>query len=117
MVVAVNIKIDMIRFMQYRTRRNREAGEGGCISEWYRKEILSAKARAEFDRTLRDLMVVPARDWCRPDYDVLKGKHSGLAEIRFTGDKREYRPLGFFLPGEEGTFVLLIGAYKKMGKW
>jgi len=116
--IAFHIASDMIRFMQYRLLRHRAATEGGCISDWYRKDIVSASARAEFDKTLRDLRILAAKDWSRPDYSALSGKHSGIGEIRFKGDKREYRPLGFFLTGDaQETFVILIGAHKKMGKW
>jgi hypothetical protein len=72
---------------------------------------------------LRDLSKVRAKEWSATDYAALSGKHSGIYELRFTADKKEYRPLGFLLPPADvgyanlDVLALLIGAYKKMGVW
>ena len=112
----------MLRIVQFTTARHREAGTGGVIAEWYRKD-LSAQARAEFDGLLRRLSKYRAKDWNINDYKPLTGKHAGIYELRFKADKREYRPLGFVLPAADvgsadlDVLVLLIGAYKKMVTW
>ncbi len=108
--------------LQFTTERHRTAGEGGVITEWYRKD-LSAHAQAEFDGLLRQLSKYRAKDWNVNDYKPLTGKHAGIYELRFKADKREYRPLGFMLPPADvgsvdlDVLVLLIGAYKKMISW
>jgi len=113
--------------MQFTSARHREkkVEEGvitGVITEWWQKELL-AQGRAEFDGLLRTLSKYRAKNWNPNDYAALLGKHAGIYELRFKGDHRQYRPLGFLLPpaevgsGELDVLVLLIGAYKKMGTW
>lgn len=54
--------------------------------------------------------------WEPPIAKKLKGnKYDPIYEIRIHGNKVEYRPLGFYGPGEK-NFTLLIGARKKSGK-
>jgi phage-related protein len=84
-------------------------GGRGVVTEWYHKE-LSKAAGAEFDDVLRYLAITPRDDWKRPEYAPLSG---GISEVRFKADRKEFRPLGFFLL-ESRQYVLLIGASKKM---
>lgn len=112
----------MLRVLQFTCDKHEEPGTG-VISDWYRKELL-AQARAEFDGLLLKLSKQHAKDWSTYDYFPLHGgKHSGIYELRFTADKKEYRPLCFLLPPTEfggsdlDVLVLLIGAYKKGKTW
>jgi hypothetical protein len=112
----------MLRVMQFAADKHRERGEGGVISDWYRKELLP-QARLRFDDLLRDLEKLRAKEWSPVDFFPLTGAHSGISELRFTADKKEYRPLGLLLPPADigganlDVLVLLVGAYKKMGLW
>jgi hypothetical protein len=85
------------------------------IEDWYLKQ--SATVRAEFDETIRDLAQRPRSGWARPTFDLLHGKpYKGLGEVRFSADRVEWRPLGFFGP-HAAQFTLLIGASKKGKIW
>lgn len=113
----------MLRVMQFTAAKHRGAGAGGVIADWYRKDLLP-QARVAFDDLLRDLSKFRAADWSPTDYFPLSGgKYSGIYELRFTADKKEYRPLGFILPPapvgskDLDVLVLLVGAFKKMGIW
>lgn len=114
----------MLRVLQFALEKHREAGRGGVVSDWYKKE-LSVRARVEFDALLRGLSKLRAKDWHTGDYKPLTGnrKYSGVYELRFKEDKIQYRPLCFLLPPAEvggadlDVLVLLIGAFKKSGNW
>jgi Phage derived protein Gp49-like (DUF891) len=83
-----------------------EAGNN-LIEEWYL--TLDPSAQADFDTTLKHLSISP--DW----EGIKEFKHldrAGLCEIRFTTANVQYRPLGFFGPGER-TFSILAGATNK----
>ena len=81
---------------------------GNNLSEaWYSK--LDVQARADFDTTLKNLSIAP--DW----RGMKEFKHlgrKGLCEIRFRTANVQYRPAGFFGPGEH-TFSIYVGAKKK----
>lgn len=112
----------MLRVMEFTAAKHREKKKGGVVSDWYRKE-LSVRARQEFDDLLSDLGKLRAMKWNPNDFKPLVGKHSSISELRFKMDGTEYRPLCFLLPvadvggADLDVLVLLIGAYKKSGKW
>jgi hypothetical protein len=114
----------MLRVMQFTLEKHREAGTGGDLSDWYRKD-LSPTGRAEFDALLRTLAKMRAKDWTTGDYKPLKGnrKYAGVYELRFKQGGIQYRPLCFLLPQADvggadlDVLVLLIGAYKKSETW
>lgn len=112
----------MLRVMEFAADKHREAGKGGVVSDWYRKE-LSARVRQEFDGLLRDLGKFRAKEWLSKDFKPLTGAHSGISELRFKMDGVEWRPLCFLLPSADvggenlDVLVLLVGAFKKMGIW
>src|SRR6202035_4215807 len=88
----------MVLIMQFAQARHREAGDGGVMTDW--DQDLSKPVRAELRRVLGDLRIIPAARWCRPEYDTLSGPHSGIGEVRFKKENKQWRPLGFFLPPE-----------------
>ncbi len=101
----------MLRVLQFTTERHRAAGEGGVITEWYKKELL-AQARAEFDGLLRRLSKYRAKDWNVNDYKPLTGKQAGLYELRFKADKRSIARLGsFYLQPMLGAQTLMCWCY------
>src|ERR1700731_4020345 len=57
------------------------------------------------DRALR-------ADWCRPDFDMLGGKHRDIGKLRFKASRAQHRPLGFFGPFPQ-TFTLLTWATER----
>lgn len=77
------------------------------IEEWY--QDLSPNAKADFDTTLKTLSITS--DWRDLREFKMLGQH-GLGEIRFKSDNVQYRPAGYFGPGER-TFSLYIGCKKK----
>lgn len=89
------------------------------IREWHDEE-LSEVAQAVFFARLVILANTPRAEWDRPEYSPLrdkgKEKGKGLGEIRFTGDKKEQRPLGFHIP-EEKVFVIVYPAIEKGNKF
>src|SRR5450759_4293179 len=92
----------MWRFMEFHS----EVGNN-LIEEWY--STLSPSAQADFDTTLKNLSIAP--DW----RGMKEFKHlgrKGLCEIRFRTANVQYRPAGFFGPGEH-TFSIYVGAKKK----
>lgn len=115
----------MVAVVQLALTRHTGSTEG-VITDWYRDR--SATVRAEFQRVVKDLRIVPAVRWSRPDYDYLE---DGVGEIRFKKDHVQWRPLGFFVPRpiadrvirdlgfdpqrESEVFVLVVGASKKQG--
>jgi hypothetical protein len=112
----------MVAIMQFALPKHRLKGSGGVISDWYADD-LSTLVRVEFHRTLKDLRMLPAARWGRPEYGLLS---NGIGEIRFKKEGKAWRPLGCFLPreiawqlrlpgGELEVFVLLIGACKRQG--
>ena len=77
------------------------------IEEWYLEQ--AAAAKADFDTTLKNLSI--SADW----RGMKEFKHlgrRGLCEIRFTTANVQYRPAGFFGPGER-VFSVYVGAIKK----
>jgi hypothetical protein len=117
-------KIDMVAVVQIADGKHAQATDG-VISDWYDSD-LSKTVRAEFQRAVKDLRMLPAVRWGRPDYDYLR---DGIGEIRFKKEGKQWRPLGFFAPPslaseilkslaieeESEVFVLVLGAYKKQG--
>lgn len=90
------------KFMDFHS----EAGNN-LIDDWY--EDLDVQARADFDATLRNLSITP--DW----RGLREFKHlgrNGLCEIRFKTRNVQYRPTGFFGPGDR-VFSIYVGAKKK----
>lgn len=86
-------------------------GTRGAIADWYKD--LGIEAQAEFDNLLIELAATPRTTWNMPDFKPLG---DGIFELRFTAEKKKYRPLGYDGPGPH-QFTILIGAYKKMRKW
>jgi len=85
-----------------------EAGNN-LIERWYQDQ--NASVQADFDVTLNNLAGM--QDWRDThEFKMLKGKFSGLGEIRFKTGNVQYRPVGMFGPGEK-TFTILVVSYKK----
>jgi len=79
------------------------------IEEWYLDQL--PEVQAEFDVVLKTLSIT--RDW----RELQEFKHlgrDGLGEIRFKAGKTQYRPAGFFGPGEK-CFSIYVGCSKKNG--
>ncbi len=71
---------------------------------------LSKKARAKLD-TIIDYMEA-TRDWTRTPYFSPLTGYSGIYEIKFIVQSKQYRPLGCYGPGNN-EFTILIGAWEK----
>ena len=83
------------------------ASGNNLIEEWYLG--LPEEAQANFDVTLHLLSIT--NDWRGlSQFDSL-GRH-GLCEIRFKSGGIQYRPAGFFGPGEK-CFSIYVGCKKK----
>jgi hypothetical protein len=120
-----HLRIDMVAIVQFAQEKHRETLTAGVITDWYWSE-LSKPGRAEFQRVVKDLRMLPRSRWGRPDYGVLDG---GIGELRFKREDRQWRPLGFFaaetlaheiigdlqIENETEVFILTIGAFKKQG--
>jgi hypothetical protein len=90
------------RFLDYHS-----AAGNNLIEEWYLD--LPVVAQAEFDVILKTLSITA--DWRGlSEFDCL-GRY-GLCEIRFKAGKIQYRPAGFFGPGEK-CFSIYVGCSKK----
>jgi len=77
------------------------------IEEWYLG--IPVMAQADFDVTLKLLSITA--DWHGlQEFKALGRK--GLCEIRFKSGGVQYRPCGFFGPGER-AFSIYVGCYKK----
>jgi hypothetical protein len=74
------------------------------IGAWYDSQRPTVQAK--FVSRLRFLAQTPRAGWRREPFDLLHGECEGLGEIRFSADKVQYRPLGFFSPGMVFTLVL-----------
>lgn len=75
---------------------------------------LPAGDRAIIKRRLAYMKKVEA--WEPPLVKKLQGKkYDPIYEVKISGNNVEYRPLGFYGPGEK-EFTLVIGARKKSGK-
>jgi len=75
--------------------------------EWYLD--LPEEAQAEFDVTLKTLSI--AEDW----RGMSEFEHlglNGLCTVRFKAGKVQYRPAGYFGPGEK-CFSIYVGCRKK----
>jgi hypothetical protein len=82
------------------------------IDRWL--SILPLKDRAIIKRRLAYMKKVEV--WEPPLVKKLQGKRNDpIYEVRISGINVEYRPLGFYGPGEK-EFTLVIGARKKSGK-
>jgi hypothetical protein len=91
------------RFMDYHS----PAGKN-LVEDWY-CGLETDAVRAEFDVTLKVLSIAP--DWRgMSEFKCLGAK--GLCEIRFKVANVQYRPAGFFGPGER-TFSIYVGCQKK----
>ena len=77
------------------------------IEEWYAD--LPVGAQVDFDVTLKALSI--SSDWRGMEEFKSLGRQ-GLCEIRFRSGKIQYRPAGFFGPGEK-TFTIYVGCFKK----
>lgn len=80
------------------------------IGDWYGRQ--SETVQAALDVALEFLAQRPREGWRRPQFDLLSGKMSGIGEIRFKVDGKQYRVLGFFGPAPS-EFTMLVGASKK----
>ena len=83
----------------------------GVITEWY--EELGIEAQEEFHARLKRLAILKRHLWARPLYALEK---DGIGKIRFSGEKIQYRPLGWFGP-EEGQFTLLFPAEERNNRF
>jgi hypothetical protein len=86
----------------------KESGKN-AIEEWL--EGLSQTAQASIRAGISYLEARPPREWVRPFFDTLSGR---IHKIRITDiiEKKEYRILGCFGPGDR-VFTMLIGAIEK----
>ena len=80
-----------------------DARKTELMENWYRQRTV--EARAIFLSRLRFLAATPRHQWVRPYFDLLSAECAGLGEIRFKANRTQYRPLGFFSPGQVFTFV------------
>jgi hypothetical protein len=81
----------------------------------YREQTV--EARMEFHATIRLLRDRALRgDWCRPEFDMLGGKHREIGKLRFKANSVQHRPLGFFGPWKN-TFTLLTWATERDWKF
>lgn len=74
-------------------------------------DALDEDVREHFLSRLRYLANTPKIDWHEPQAKKLKGVED-VYEIRFKAGNIQYRPLGWFGPGER-DFTILVWAYKK----
>jgi hypothetical protein len=82
------------------------------IGKWRKDLPLGDKARIR----IRLAYMKTIKIWEPPLVKKLQGKkYDPIYEIRISGNKVEYRPLGFYGPDEK-DFTLVIGARKKSGK-
>jgi hypothetical protein len=89
------------------------AGGRGVMTDWYNGA--SEEAQQDFD-TLLQYLAVNRRDlWRLPEFRMLSN-YKGLFELRFKSNRVQYRPLGFFGPGQ-GKVTLLIAAQERGGKF
>ena len=70
---------------------------------------LSVKARARLDAIIRHMEIT--KDWTRTPYFSPLTGYSGICEIKFIVQNKQYRPLGCYGP-EENEYTILIGAYE-----
>ena len=92
-------------FWGFRTGPNQDV-----ITDWYKER--TPETRAKFDQRIRVLRNQPPQHWRRPWIDKLERQCEGLWEIRFKADRIQWRPLGFFGPGN-GQFTILLFAKEK----
>jgi hypothetical protein len=82
------------------------------IGKWRKDLPLGDKARIR----IRLAYMKTIKIWDAHLVKKLQGKKfDPIYEIRISGNKVEYRPLGFYGPGEKDS-TLVIGARKKSGK-
>ena len=95
------------------------------VSETGRNDVqdeidgLSDEVLQHFSTPIRHLAVCQSRDWHNPPANPRAKKlHSvrDIYEIRFKARNVQYRPLGFFGPGE-GQFTILVWCTKKGEKY
>ena len=77
-----------------------------------------AAVRAEFRATMNGLRDQPTiAGWSRPNgFDRLSGEYRELGKFRFKVKNVQYRPLGFFGPGQK-EYTLLAWATERDGKF
>ena len=91
------------------------------VSQNGRKDVQSAindldqAIKISFKTRVRYLANTKKIDWHEPDAKKLKGVQD-IYEIRFKANQVQFRPLGFFGPGEQ-EFTILIWASKKGDVW
>jgi hypothetical protein len=84
-------------------------GRDGGFRGWYDSQ--DADLKAKIDYTLELLCALS--DWSKsPFYEDLRGKCSGLGEIKVDTHEAHYRLLGFRGP-RKGEFTLLVGFKKE----
>lgn len=82
------------------------------IRAWYNDQ--SERVQAKFQIRLRFLAQTPRSGWKREPFDLLHNCQ-GIGEIRFSADKVEHRPLGFFSP--RNVFTIVICAQEKNSRF
>src|SRR5437763_1542528 len=80
------------------------AGGKGVITAWLAKH---PGARAKFRIRVRKLRLVPRVDWNTKQFRYLE---SGIAELKWDWEKKEFRALGF---DHKGYFVMVLGCIHK----
>lgn len=81
-------------------------GAQGLITTWL---ATYPGARAKFRIRVRNLRRIPPAQWQKKQFHHLEG---GLAEIKWTFGKKEFRAVGFY---HRGFFTMLIGCIHKQG--
>jgi hypothetical protein len=83
-----------------------------AIDDW-RSSLPPGGAKADFDSFLN--LLARSDEWAAPDIRLLRGKQSGLSELRWTSGKVEHRIVGYRQPDRDGRhqYVMVIGCTHK----
>jgi Gp49-like protein DUF891 len=70
---------------------------GVCyLDDWL--DTLTDDEKNQFVATLEGLQVLPRYLWQRPQFATLGNQYSGIGEIRFKVERKQFRVFGFFGP-------------------
>jgi hypothetical protein len=78
------------------------------IKAWLDSRDVRVKAKAKLNARIRHLSISDHSEWPRPWFQKLEG-YEGVFEIKMIQQNIQYRPLGFFGPGQR-QFTLVLGA-------
>ncbi len=94
----------------YRTTSGRDE-----VGIWF--DGLGKKEKAKVLVWIDHLRQQPREKWGMPHFRKLHRECAGLGEFRFTLNRVEHRPVGYFGPDEDADFTILIPAIEKGGKF